>query len=176
LQFIENTEQEKRNFYEMMVCNDTIKKQLKLSFDIDLKEFMCNYKKHGLVQCIISKVMDLLNDTFRLNIKIDDFVIIDSSSNEKTSFHIILNNYHFENVLALRHLRDTLFVNLFNDYAFLDKSIYNPNKLFRLPMCTKIGQQRHLIITSHHTFNDAYPYEKPKKERIPKSRKTLLNK
>ena len=86
LQFIENTEQEKRIFYEMMVCNDTIKKQLKLSFDIDLKEFMCDYKKHSLVQCIISKVMDLLNDTFRLNIKIDDFVIIDSSNNEKTSF------------------------------------------------------------------------------------------
>ena len=101
LQFIENTEQEKRNFYEMMVCNDTIKKQLKLSFDIDLKEFMCDYKKHSLVQCIVSKVMDLLNDTFRLNIKNDDFVIIDSSNNEKTSFHIILHNYNFENVLAL---------------------------------------------------------------------------
>ena len=156
MHFIENTEQEKRNYYEMMVCNDNIKKQIKLSFDIDLKEFMCDYKKRGFVQCIVSKVMDLINDTFSLNIKIDDFVIIDSSNNEKTSFHIILHNYHFENVLALRLLCDTLFVNLFNDYPFLDKSIYNPNKLFRLPMCTKIGQQRYLIITSNHTFNEHY--------------------
>ena len=85
-------------------------------------------------------------------------------------------------------MRDTLFVNLFNDYPFLDKSIYNPNKLFRLPLCTKNGQQRYLIITSNHTFNDAlltfidessqfvdaYTYEKPKKERIPKVEKKFI--
>ena len=55
-------------------------------------------------------------------------------------------------------------------------------------MCTKIGQQRYLIITSNHTFNDtlltfidessqfvdAYTYEKPKKERIPKVEKNFI--
>ena len=62
------------------------------------------------------------------------------------------------------------------------------NKLFRLPMCTKIGQQRYLIITPNHTFNDAlltfidesskfvdaYIYEKPKKERISKVEKNFI--
>ena len=57
-------------------------------------------------------------------------------------------------ILFLFILRDNLLLDLFNDIKQLDTVIYRVG-CFRMPFCTKYGQDRHLEIISDHTFFNA---------------------
>ena len=73
---------------------------------------------------------------------------------KKTSLHFVINKIHFKNIEVLKVLRDKAFTDLFKDIEYLDTCIYRIG-CFRMPFCTKYGQDRHLKIISEHTFKDA---------------------
>ena len=136
-----------RCFYE---CIET-GKPVKLHFDYDYKGFL----PEDLKQSHISYITDYLINTFEpYDITINDIVIIDSSNDKKTSVHFVLNKIHFKNIEVLKFLRDNVLSDLFNDIKQLDTVIYRVG-CFRMPFCTKYGQDRHLQIVSDHSFLDA---------------------
>ena len=136
-----------RCFYE---CIET-GKPVKLHFDYDYKGFL----PEDLKQFQITYITDYLINTFEpYDITMNDIVIIDSSDDKKTSMHFVLNKIHFKNIEVLKYLRDKVLLDLFKDMENLDTVIYRVG-CFRMPLCTKYGQNRHLQIVSEHSFIDA---------------------
>ena len=73
-----------------------------------------------------------------------------------SSFHVIFNKIHFCNIKSMKDFyeqhKNILTRSIYDE---IDHGVYTPSRSFRLPECTKKGQQRYLHITSDHNFQDA---------------------
>ncbi|MEY2702146.1 MAG: Heterosigma akashiwo virus 01 [Bacteroidota bacterium] len=143
--------EDKRLFHEIM--RTTYPR--KLVFDLDLKYEIGEQLKQQYVEIIIDTVITSLP---QYSINWHNFVIIDSSAQNVTSIHIVLNGFHFLNlkqsVVFIESIKkNQSFINTFND--IIDWGIYSANKKLRMPLCTKYNENRPLSIVSEHSFFDA---------------------
>ena len=103
----------------------------------------------------IDYITDYLITVFEpYNVSKQDIVILDSSNDNKTSLHFVVNKIHFQNIGVLKFLRDGAFDDMFKGANHLDPIVYRVGCL-RMPLCTKYGQDRHLRIVSNHSFMEA---------------------
>lgn len=173
--FIMQHAEEKRTFYEVIPYQPdmNIVAPCKFFLDFDLKDLCLQHQRYD------SEIHGLKMDIERLfeqafDIQLDDknFVILDSSYNDlteeedrlserpkgkcKTSFHIIVQGYHFSNIqMLVRLTRSKLFDSIFPDQVTVDRSIYRNNSCFRLAKCTKMNKNHHLRLISEHAFEDS---------------------
>ena len=122
-----------RCLYEVVAFGD----EMKLYFDIDFKYEGENTFDQSMILNLLETTMDILSE---LNAVVDyeDFNIYCSSRPGKESYHIVLNNFYFENMDCVRHV-----VDMINDACELelDMSPYGKTtQLFRLIDCCKKGQ------------------------------------
>ena len=145
--YIQTLPLEERCFYECIEENKPVKWHL----DFDCKTALPEDVKQINIGMIIDNIVHAFEP---YEVTKDDIVILNSSSDTKTSFHFILNKIHFQNIKSLKFLKDNVFKSLFDTVDFLDGVIYGV-RCFRMPMCTKYGKDRHLNIVSNHSFLDA---------------------
>jgi len=73
-----------------------------------------------------------------------------------SSFHVVFNKIHFCNIKSMSDFYET-HKDMLTDgiYEKIDHDVYSPSRAFRLPECTKKGQERYLqIISPDHDFQD----------------------
>ena len=74
-----------------------------------------------------------------------------------SSFHLVFNKIHFCNIKSMSDFFEkhkNILTKRVEEY--IDMGVYTSSRIFRLPECTKKGQQRHLQIISYdHNFQDA---------------------
>ena len=148
-----------RNFYEMAVNTDSIQFPVKLYYDYDKKgEIYSDEKKQQVLQRIRDETTTVFKKHFDVELQREQFVEMDSSSDTKTSLHVVLCGYHFKNIQALYNLMNTHMKHLFDEWApRLDTSVYDKNSNFRMLDCCKFKDfpTPFLRLTSDHTFDDA---------------------
>ena len=85
----------------------------------------------------------------------EQFVEMDSTSDVKTSLHVVLCGFHFANVSVVKRLTKTYLKTLFDDEK-LDYAPYGKNTNFRFAECCKfMAKNAYLKILTDHTFEDA---------------------
>ena len=150
-----------RNFYEMAINSDSIEFPVKLYYDYDKKGVKyADEKKQEILNRIINETSTVFKTHFGVEVQKEQFVVMDSTSEIKTSMHIVLCGYHFKNVHALHNLMSTHLKNLIDKlHPCLDMSVYAKNSHFRMLECCKFKEYEtpflHLTSTSEHTFEDA---------------------
>ncbi|CAN0049343.1 unnamed protein product, partial [Heterosigma akashiwo] len=136
---------ESRCFYELITEND----QVKPYFDIDLNNTVLEDEdKENLIEGILIELRNALQNNFNieLNLTSDNIIVLDSSSNTKTSMHLIIADIHFESNQHQKQFILTYLKNILsksNIYG-IDTSVYTKNRSFRLPHCTKMGKNTYL--------------------------------
>ena len=145
--FIEQYLNKNNNLYEIITEDNNIK----FYIDID-KEFKNNTIEDQ--QYLLNKVIEFIYSKFKqlLNIEVDkkDIIILNSSTVEKISFHLIYNNIIFENMEVLilfmkiyikeLLLNDVYYYEIFNKTT-IDFSIYKKNQQFRLINQSKLNKK-----------------------------------
>jgi hypothetical protein len=119
----------------------------KLFFDIDVKKGDNNFYSFNFIEykeCLEKELANVLNN--KLN-----FVWLNSSSSEKHSYHLIVNNVSC-NINENQQIKDYLNKQLKTFY--LD-NVYKSNQCLRLLGCSKYGQKRPLkLISKKCSFDD----------------------
>ena len=134
----------------MMVNTENLHLPCKYYVDYDLNGIYMNDEEKDI---LLNKITTYVIDGFKklgITITPDNFLIEDSSYDDgpmggksKTSLHVKVLGYHFQNVFLLNHLRNTIFKNtLFKKdpstgKPFADAGVYSNNRCFRLPLCSK---------------------------------------
>ena len=130
-----------RNFYEMNVLSGLIEFPTKMYYDFDLQgQCLAEEERQDVLRKIRTETTSLFEKHFDVHLKQEDFVEMDSTSDIKTSLHVVINNYHFKNVQVLERLKNTWFKGIFDDLPALDKGVYTKNRHFRLLGCCKYGK------------------------------------
>jgi hypothetical protein len=122
----------------------------RIHFDVDYKGTL-KYKNEFIEDVLKACEEELTKKS--LSFSPNEVVILDSSSAQKTSLHIILTNVitltpkecakFCKNVIDIMHYRVP---ESRIDYVnYIDKGVYEKNRCFRLPYCTKKGQNRYLV-------------------------------
>ncbi len=97
---------------------------------------------------IISKVYDV----YQIEIQKEWFAFMESSDRNKISFHVVLTKgIYFTNANELKKFYTEY---LSGVQYFSSPNIYGKGRLFRLPLCTKIGEYRPLTRDVHFSFED----------------------
>ena len=157
---IQYTPQLFRNFYEIFTIYGSIEFNTKLFFDYDNSGVIMSLEEK---QCVLQKIRDdttvVFHKYFNIDLTIENFVEMDSSTEYKTSFHVIVDGYHFKNVEVLKILMKTYLKDLFQFFNFadiknpiLDNRVYSKNRVFRMLGCTKYGKNAFLQLMTQHTF------------------------
>ena len=148
-----------RNFYEMAVHSDSIEFPVKLYYDYDMKGVkFSDEKKQEVLDRIINETSAVFKKHFDVELQKEQFVLMDSTSEIKTSMHLVLCGYHFKNVQALLNLMGTHLKPLIDEFhPCLDLSVYRKNSHFRMLECCKFKEYEtpFLHLTSDYTFEDA---------------------
>jgi len=148
-----------RNFYEMAVHSDSIEFPVKLYYDYDKKGVTySDEKKQEILDRIINETSAVFKTHFDVEVQKEQFVVMDSTSEIKTSMHLVLCGYHFKNVQALFNLMSTHLKPLIDEFhPCLDLSVYQKNSHFRMLECCKFKEFEtpFLKLISDHTFEDA---------------------
>ena len=78
------------------------------------------------------------------------FEVLDSSSIDKSSFHVICTNVYFQNIYHVGAFVRRVVCKMVReeeDYSSIDTAVYTKNRMFRVKGSTKIGSQR---VLKHH--------------------------
>ena len=167
-EFIEMTPETKICSYEMMIHTENLQLPCKYYVDYDLNgKYMSDEEKEILMNEITKYIIDGFKK-LGYTITHDNFLIENSSYDDsnnggksKTSLHVKVLGYHFQNFSILKHLKNTILKNtLFKIISatgkpLTDPAVYTVNRCFRLPLCAKRGSNRYLKIITDHTFEDA---------------------
>ncbi len=153
------------NLYELIPNNIKVKPYFDLDEDfgenILTKEYCENKKNY-----FINKIIEFVQLKKNINLKHDDFIILNSSSNIKFSYHILINNgFMFDNNLSNKsflkdfenYLDESGVNELKNDkgYFLPDYSVYGNEKALRLPNQSKLKRPNVFCkIESNHTIKD----------------------
>ena len=143
----------RKNHYEIIPPDVECKLFLDLEF---LKK--CNQEKNGqeMTEHLLCKIIMILNHEFDLQISRDHCVVMESCSKEKYSSHVIFNGFCFQNISQTGQFVEYI-LNKFsedekilfsvndkygNNVPYIDTSVYNRNRQFRIIFSSKFGQVR----------------------------------
>ena len=93
-----------------------------------------------------------------MELQSEHFVVLDSTSEIKTSIHVVLCGYHLRSVKALHNLMSTHLKPLVDEMATcIDIRFYSKNSNFRLMECCKFKnfEKPFLRLSTDHGFDDA---------------------
>lgn len=138
---------------------------VKLFYDLDIDLEKKGITKKNIVKKakemkndVIQRTIEYLNNKFKKqleanNIEIteDDFTVYESHRRDKQSYHIILNNVHFNTVYHLREMFHEIFSA--DDIQSGIDSIHNGNRAFRMLGSSKIGTPDVKNIEGRTKFN-----------------------
>ncbi|RZI45082.1 hypothetical protein [Candidatus Finniella inopinata] len=145
-----------RNFYEVSICDDdlpTMKAQrFKLDFDLTRGEALfdqamtSNDDEEGLP--LVDLLKEQLCKTFTSlhEIELDDENILtfDSSTNDKISYHIVIDGYYVEDNVQAKNFISKMRDNWDNELRnYIDTSPYSSFQCFRRLHCAKLGKKNH---------------------------------
>ena len=147
-----------RHFYEMI----NPFKMCKLYFDMDYKsthieeKYVSNFDAEKMLNYLKRKIKEVYQKLYNLYINEDDFIILDSSNFEKSSYHLILNNYP---CVSLKHLRNLAWYIIDQIYQEKDSNI-DANRFFW--KCTRqkcqTGGRKCQVKDHWHCFIDEKVY------------------
>jgi len=154
----ENVEQylkENNNLFEVLQYNKCIKPFI----DIDINDKIFN--KETILKNILTEYKKAFYNGFKINIDDKDIIILDSTRENKISYHIIINNgYYFQNIeqqgIFIKYLFNQANNIESNEIKYLiDKSVYYKNKNFRCVNQTKYNDKNNLIMVSNHNIKQS---------------------
>ena len=140
----------KRHYYEHI----TIDTPCRLYFDLEFIK-ACNegFDEIHFLDKFIRKVTELLKECFDETVCERDFLVLDSSTDEKYSKHIIVQTSKlFPNNVVIKRFIDMICQNLKNEKIgmvknkdngtsfVVDDGVYNKNRNFRLYLSSKYGK------------------------------------
>lgn len=146
---IEVLEPSERNFHELHTDHTPVK----LYFDFELDGTYTNEAVHQKIRDIINRSIEVLG---RNDITPVDFAILNSSyvvdgAVRRYSYHIVLTRgVYFQTGSLLKEFVRTHF----DESYGICLGVYGSNRLLRMPSCTKLGENRPLIIETPHSFSD----------------------
>ena len=123
----------------------------RVHFDIDADVVLQDISE------FIGEILHACNEeltTHGLELNPDEVIVLDSSSQKKTSIHVILSTILTSSPSQCKEFYKSVTYKLRRsihssryDYVgeYLDDGIYQRNRCFRLPFCTKKGQERYLL-------------------------------
>ncbi len=155
-----------RNFYEFFRESQPVK----LYFDFELKgpfrseedDFVNNNLPlrptdedlKGRLQKICQRAMSYIKIVYEVHIEMSWFQVLNSSNNDKISFHVILTKgIYFKDCKHLRDIFRDMFpkkdlnnIEHFPQFIGLDPGVYGNGRMFRLPLCSKLHEKRPLLV------------------------------
>lgn len=137
------------NFYEILRPYTKIK----LFFDLEEKQNKISINWEEEAQKKLNMFIQFLKLQVKEILKVDltnnDIIILDSSDQLKTSYHLIINKIIFENIetqkIFIKYLENTIYSNNFYNNIisnFIDSGIYTKNRPFRFINQSKLKQTR----------------------------------
>lgn len=78
-------------------------------------------------------------------IKDTNIITYSSSDSEKTSYHIIVDDWYVNDGDENRAFCDTVLSRISQDSKYVDRCVYKKNQFIRLPFCTKNGKRPKVI-------------------------------
>lgn len=161
-QFYQQLADHDRKYYEIITnC------QTKLYFDIEY-DMVVNKEKNGpeLVEKLIKIVANLLSKKYDLLCSIEDVLILDSTTKEKFSFHLIFPKVIFSNNRCCKDFITYLVGNLSNEdlnmltvfdshknkKLIIDLSVYSKNQNFRILFSSKYGKSYPLQVSQSNKY------------------------
>jgi len=122
----------------------------RVHFDIDADVVIPDIKQ--FVTDILNACADELQDK-QIVLNPEEVIVLDSSNEQKTSIHIILSTILTPSATHCKEfcknvtykLRRKVDTSRYDYMTYIDMGIYQRNRCFRLPFCTKRGQTRYLL-------------------------------
>ncbi len=179
------------NLFEMVFENTTVKPYFDLEMEIQLSHEEQMEKLNIFINYLIKEIKII----YDIDIEKEDFVILDSNSANKLSFHLIINNQIYfvnkdEHLKFIIYLKNR-FENPLDDEEkemvqklewikvdktgkeikrfIFDDSVYTTNRLFRCINQSKVGKNNPLKLISNHLILDTlitYDAEQNKKIKL----------
>lgn len=141
-----------RCFYEMIRGN--IRQKFYLDIDISLSKQISFFTREDKI-AIGNKIPKISRDIITQldsRIKSTDIMIFSSNSQDKISYHIVVDRYCFSNCEQNKNFFQKFIERVpENIRCFFDSTMYKPVQQFRLYMCTKSGTDRFKILDSTHS-------------------------
>lgn len=155
-----------RSYYEMFRENQPVK----LYFDFEIKgPFRVEDNEDDFHQLplkptdedlfnrlrkICQRAVSYIKSVYNIHIEMNWFQVLNSSNDEKVSFHIILTKgIYFKDCKTLQLIFKDMFpkkeLNNYTDFPYfigLDPGVYGNGRLFRLPLCSKLHEKRPLLL------------------------------
>ncbi len=174
LSVINNTEINKKNYYE--VINGNQKQKMKFDIDLTIEEFN-NLKEKKLIDSsftildftkkLIGNIKNILDQTIKYYFECDYQLVICSScvKDVKFSSHLIIKGFYFNNNKEAKILYNYCIQELLKIYSnfpkdilmtIIDRSVYSSFQNFRLPNCCKYGKKNFKKILTKHSDLDAF--------------------
>ncbi len=156
--------------------------ELKPFFDLEIEEVMSDQEKRIKLNLFIDFLREEIFSLYEIYLDHSDFVILNSNTEQKLSYHIIINNKvkfeniskHKEFILYLKsrfnHPLNANEVQLFETLKWVykgkndnnevrdifDSCVYTKFRCFRLVNQSKAGKTQTLILESNHTIKDTF--------------------
>jgi hypothetical protein len=167
--------------------------KIKLFFDLEQKQnkISINWEDDAQqkLQIFIQFLKLQVKEILKVDLTNNDIIILDSSDQLKTSYHLIINKIIFENIetqkIFIKYIENTIYSNNFYNNLigdFIDSGIYTKNRPFRFINQSKLKQTRILknnnveilktFVTAHEDqrnyikMNDIQHLEKNKFETV----------
>lgn len=114
------------------------------------------------IEHICKHAVDTIKEFYNIDISIDWFAATNSSSADKISYHLVLTKgIYFQDCGHLKNFVGLMFSKeMLNDseahphFSGIDAGVYGNGRLFRLPLCSKKGEVRPLIMDPRFTFEE----------------------
>ena len=143
--FFRECPEEEKCFYEMMRQEDGRKPY----FDIDLDDMELDYK--DMIKEIKKVIFDMLGKDIR-------FMVFDSSTAEKRSFHIIIDKVYLQSYKELEVFFDRVRNQISEKYQkYLDKSVYKVVQQFRMYKSHKYMKWNIKNFSKELSYNFTFP-------------------
>lgn len=143
-----------KHFYEVIRENTPCK----LYFDIDSPN-IDKKEGEGLILSLIDLIVERMKFDFNKNVSYDSFIDLDSTSNEKFSHHLIVNDCVFINNEVMGYYVNYLvneFISVNEKYEklkdMIDISVYSRNRNFRLYLSSKSGKNNILNVSNINKY------------------------
>lgn len=148
--FLKNFEPLDRCFHEI-IPGDA---RQKMRYDIDMKNVtleFAEFVKDDLLTACYETFQELCGVTLMIN---QDILIYTSHSEQKMSYHVIIDNYYFRDHNECKKVYNYTISKLSDrSYScFIDHAVYSSMQSFRIVNCTKLGQDRFKILNEQFSF------------------------
>ncbi|SBS89918.1 conserved Plasmodium protein, unknown function [Plasmodium malariae] len=136
--------EDEMHLYELIITNEN----RWLFFDIEY-DMINNYEsKNHILFIFLIELCLFVYTYFDIKICLNDILILESSSNEKISFHIIVKNIHILNYNYYEYLVDYCYFFLKNNMNIPENNFYDKYKKYQ----TKMKQQQNYLLFSNENY------------------------